>query len=511
MSEKERIMHSPNSFAGINEWEIISTRKRKKLGKIVGTLFVYLIVGLILTAFSGLIGTVDAASFSIGDTVEVTANLNVRTGAGTSYSEITDSDYPGYAPTGTIGKILSGPSSADGYIWWKVDFGPGWYCGWSVEDGFKAEEKQKAEFNYFSLAVGNSWTYKCTIRPGCQPLFSLVAEVEKPHPSQGHKQGDWIWKYGRCYNAKSGIETYTISEYDKSLDAFRVIASEGAIDDRKYSLQELDGVYWRYNDYGVWEVVRARDLGETILVNGFIAFLKPREGQEEMLERKQKITCDVAQGTVEVPAGRFTDCLRNVTTQLGGTQKQQIKTVSYFARNVGLVKETQYDSRGNETYSLELTSFSVESEQLQMDGIRREILDAYLNGESKVKPSAEPINYIYYNSSSRVTLGYGTLASVEFNLQGIETMANMMKDNYVLVSPLGTLSMIEPSKLKENFRTIREIFVGGGTIQLIGFGKDSVVEERNAKILHPGDDLSSSYVEEKLGRVDSRIKDFEDW
>jgi len=34
--------------------------------------------------------------------------------------------------------------------------------------------------DYFPLAIGNSWTYKCTIPPGCEPLFSLVAEVAMP-------------------------------------------------------------------------------------------------------------------------------------------------------------------------------------------------------------------------------------------------------------------------------------------------------------------------------------------
>lgn len=210
---------------------------------------------------------------------------------------------------------------------------------------------------YFPLTVGSSWSYKCTIQPGREPLFSFVAEVERPHPSRGHKQGDWIWNYGQCANAKSGIETYRISEYDPALDAFRVNISEGAIDDRKYSLQELEDVYWRYNEYGVWEVVRARDLGETILVNGFIAFLKPGEGQEEMLDRKRKVICEVSHEAIIVPAGTFTDCLRNVTTQLGGTEAKEIKTISYFARNVGLVKETQYDANGMETYALELTEF----------------------------------------------------------------------------------------------------------------------------------------------------------
>jgi len=81
-------------------------------------------------------GRVKAASgdkFNIGDIVRVTTNLNVRPEPGSSL-EITDPDYPGYAPTGTIGIVLSGPSSADSYIWWEVDYGPGLYTGWSVED-----------------------------------------------------------------------------------------------------------------------------------------------------------------------------------------------------------------------------------------------------------------------------------------------------------------------------------------------------------------------------------------
>jgi internalin A len=107
-------------------------KKGKLISKIFAIALVFLIVCSIL---GGLASTVGAASkFNIGDTVEVTANLNVRTGPGTSYPEITDPDYPGYAPEGTIGNILDGPSSAEGYIWWQVDFGPGLYSGWSVED-----------------------------------------------------------------------------------------------------------------------------------------------------------------------------------------------------------------------------------------------------------------------------------------------------------------------------------------------------------------------------------------
>ncbi len=105
--------------------------------KILKTALACLVVG---TMFGGLLNIARASTtnFNVGDTVEVTTNLNVRTGPGTSYPEITDPDYPGYAPTGTRGEILNGPVSADGYTWWEVDFGPGLYSGWSVEDGLKA-------------------------------------------------------------------------------------------------------------------------------------------------------------------------------------------------------------------------------------------------------------------------------------------------------------------------------------------------------------------------------------
>ncbi len=75
-----------------------------------------------------------AFAFVVGDPVEVTSNLNVRSGPGTSYAEITDPDYPGYAPAGTRGIVTRGPTAADGYNWWEVNFGPWLYTGWSVEN-----------------------------------------------------------------------------------------------------------------------------------------------------------------------------------------------------------------------------------------------------------------------------------------------------------------------------------------------------------------------------------------
>ena len=74
-----------------------------------------------------------AAKFWVGSRVRTTANLNVRTGPGTGYPEIADPSYSRYAPTGNTGTVLDGPISADGYVWWQVEYDVG-YTGWCVGD-----------------------------------------------------------------------------------------------------------------------------------------------------------------------------------------------------------------------------------------------------------------------------------------------------------------------------------------------------------------------------------------
>jgi len=84
-----------------------------------------------------------ASAIGVGDTVRVAANLNVRNGPGTNYPEITDPDYRGTAPAGTIAKIIAGPQNANGYTWWRVDFGPGLYMGWAVQEGLQAAARSQ--------------------------------------------------------------------------------------------------------------------------------------------------------------------------------------------------------------------------------------------------------------------------------------------------------------------------------------------------------------------------------
>lgn len=237
----------------------------------------------------------------------------------------------------------------------------------SVEKVITQEEMRK----YFPLAIGNEWTYKRTVSQGKKPLFWFVYEVEKPRPLNqywdariDHPKGSWASYVGNAVDIESGTETYKIvkktdqvGEY-KKLDAFEVTVSDKARDGR-YELQKLEGVYWRYTESGfVWEVIRGFHLGEGILVNGYIAFLKLNEELEEVSERKRRISCKRSE-EINVPAGRFKHCIENTIKSLGGVEEEEFTTIDYFAKDVGLAKEVQYNSKGEMTYKLELIDYNV--------------------------------------------------------------------------------------------------------------------------------------------------------
>lgn len=133
--------------------------------------FQIILIALLLCQLLGYYYTdiAQAATFNIGDTVEVTTNLNVRTNPGVSYPEISDNDYNGFAPAGTRGQIIGGPVSADSYTWWQVNFGPGLYSGWSVEGGLaivvpviSASIIGYSPSNLVEVTVGGSTTISVT-------------------------------------------------------------------------------------------------------------------------------------------------------------------------------------------------------------------------------------------------------------------------------------------------------------------------------------------------------------
>jgi len=64
--------------------------------------------------------------FNTGNTVQTTANLNVRAGSGIGYSVIRT------MPNGSAGEVIAGPVNANGYTWWKISYDDG-TTGWSAE------------------------------------------------------------------------------------------------------------------------------------------------------------------------------------------------------------------------------------------------------------------------------------------------------------------------------------------------------------------------------------------
>lgn len=78
-------------------------------------------------SFSVLAPPPPSTKFLIGDTVQTTSNLNVRATASTSGTLV------GTQPTGIQGTVIAGPTYADLFHWWQINYNSG-PDGWSAED-----------------------------------------------------------------------------------------------------------------------------------------------------------------------------------------------------------------------------------------------------------------------------------------------------------------------------------------------------------------------------------------
>ena len=75
-------------------------------------------------------GQVQGASTSRTEHAQVTNSVRVRSLPSTSANSF------GLVPVNLRGTIQEGPVSADGYIWYKVEYTTG-ISGWSVSDGLE--------------------------------------------------------------------------------------------------------------------------------------------------------------------------------------------------------------------------------------------------------------------------------------------------------------------------------------------------------------------------------------
>ena len=67
------------------------------------------------------------SKFQINDRVKVTQNLKVRSCASTSCKQL------GIQKTNAQGTVIGGPTAANGYIWWNINYDTG-VDGWSAQD-----------------------------------------------------------------------------------------------------------------------------------------------------------------------------------------------------------------------------------------------------------------------------------------------------------------------------------------------------------------------------------------
>ncbi len=237
---------------------------------------------------------------------------------------------------------------------------------------------------YFPLAVGNTWTYKRTVNS--PPLHFCKYRVEEAGVGSEHQKGGNAVEWGYNHSVKSGMERYSILSKEKD-DWFNILVKDPDTTDGendlaygRYGFQRLDKVGWilRSDDVcvSVWEkLIGEYDLlGKNVRSDRFLALLTPyilrridpctisTKGKEEEKTYWREIICEKYGGVIEVPAGKFEKCIRNTEKFMFMEEEPEfgnVTNIKFYAGNIGLVKEVQYNPKGEIIYQLELVDYKV--------------------------------------------------------------------------------------------------------------------------------------------------------
>jgi hypothetical protein len=238
---------------------------------------------------------------------------------------------------------------------------------------------------YLPLAEGNRWTYRKTILPGGQPrLWSMF-----PAPKE---KGDLVISVGGNH-FESGVteETYLVGK--RSSDGrWDVTVTSDMARDGRYAGNFMGSSVQRIS----WGPMIKRPRPDLIVIDEVIVMSRWPPYGDGPLERVDyllietntsrpsgkhatlwtgwsRVEAEHTSEEIRVPAGQWRHCIRMITnfgkepiknTKAHREDATRWSTVSYYARDVGLIKEQQVDHDGRATYTMELTNYSVHGASL---------------------------------------------------------------------------------------------------------------------------------------------------
>ena len=240
---------------------------------------------------------------------------------------------------------------------------------------------------YAPLAVGNRWTYLKTVKKPVDIFYLTAMSVIRP--SKELRLGKRILLTGRPHFARAFAEqdeeTYMIEQQIN--DAWLVSAlGQNPRDGRYIDQKPGSKIQWYYNRNSVEETVECTDAGAETQRKTILAFLQLDAIVTDGLHHGAphlSIGSNRHRGRIKVPAGTFTDCLRTVRIthcknplevvlhsaapeyafEPGKNEEKmrfgRFMTESFYAKDIGLVKEVQHNALGEETYVLELRSYTI--------------------------------------------------------------------------------------------------------------------------------------------------------
>ncbi|MGB7531449.1 MAG: PGF-CTERM sorting domain-containing protein [Halobacteriota archaeon] len=225
--------------------------------------------------------------------------------------------------------------------------------------------------NLLPLSEGNEWEYKITVPPDGD--FYYFNEILYPSKRRASLKGRFLpdpGEYSLKFVVTDEIEESEFAKYWK----IRVEKDSLGM----YSRRDIESVWWGYlagtsgkkGERLEYKPEKIREKGRPFSVTTLLFENPDVSSIEEGFEGKPPyfyLKCFPDQVVASVPAGRFSNCwifvqkipvakefdINNFSPSLG------FQTYSYYAPNVGLVKQYQEDSEGHRLYTMELVSYKI--------------------------------------------------------------------------------------------------------------------------------------------------------